>query len=355
MISLEQLRASRKIGFLFCGGASRAVFQVGVVEALATLGIQPHICFGVSAGAWNAAAVAVGNGARLRSYWRFFTRMPYVDLGNLWRERSPFMWGRLHQRTFERYIGVASLRRADTLPVLIAVTRLKDRSQRIFDLRSCEDPLQILLATTYLPPFYTRPPLIEGEAYGDGGLSNSAPYEELFAQGCDAVVLISVKGESEGGIYRNPDEYDHQIPPEYSERMLVVRPRHRLPLGFIERSWRKLLPIIALGDLRVRELLLGERYAETDVAASGRSPSVHLAWVRHLARTAILRPRQSGATRASLVTVGVSGPPPSAAPHEHHVLHDIVEEHHDHQRGEHGDTHTHDAVLHCDRELPPGQ
>ena len=105
---LDLLRQAKKVGFLFSGGSSRCVFQIGVVETLYDLGVTPAATLGVSAGSWNAAAVAVGNWRRLRPYWRFFCRMPYIDLGNLLREHSPFIWTTLHKRAFDRYIGAAT-------------------------------------------------------------------------------------------------------------------------------------------------------------------------------------------------------------------------------------------------------
>ena len=104
MLPIDRLRGAQKIGFLFSGGSARCIFQVGAVETLNALGIEPAMCLGVSGGAWNAAAVAAGNGAGLRKYWRFFTRMPYIDLRNLVREHSPFIWSRLHARAFDRYV-----------------------------------------------------------------------------------------------------------------------------------------------------------------------------------------------------------------------------------------------------------
>src|SRR5204862_470020 len=86
------------------------IFQVGVVETLYSLGIRPAACLGVSGGAWNAAAVAVGNWQRLRFYWRCFVRWPYIDLFNLGREHSPFIWTRLHRRAFTRYLGALRAR-----------------------------------------------------------------------------------------------------------------------------------------------------------------------------------------------------------------------------------------------------
>ena len=263
--SLTLLRSARRIGFVFSGGSARCIFQVGVVETLLELGIQPAVCVGVSAGAWNAAAVAAGTSHRLRRYWRAFARMPHLDLGNLLRERSPFRFAEMHRRTFSRYVGIERLRSAEALPLLIGVTRLRDKTGFYFDAREVEDPLQLLLASNFLPPFYSRPPRIAGESYGDGGMVNNIPYEKAFEEGCDAVVLFANKGESEGSLYRSPREPLHEIPSPRRERTVVIRPRHRLPIAFTERRWSILASIAEIGRLRAREVLLGETHAETDV------------------------------------------------------------------------------------------
>jgi predicted acylesterase/phospholipase RssA len=292
---LTLLRSAKKIGFLFSGGSARCIFQVGVVEELFALGITPYATLGVSGGAWNAAAVAAGNGRRLRAYWRFFCRMPYIDLTNLARdEHSPFIWPRLHARGFARYIQGGF-----EMPVYIGVTRLRDRANVIFDLREARDPFRLLLASNYLPPFYTHPLDVDGEQYGDGGWTNNLPYEALFERGCDAVVLITMKGESEGGLHRHADDFDHEIAPQYRDRVVVIRPRHRMPLGFVERRWEKLLPILDLGALRTREILLGERHAECDLAARGRAFSAHLVTVRDLIRRASSVLRRDDAARSA--------------------------------------------------------
>jgi predicted acylesterase/phospholipase RssA len=284
--ALSRLRASRKIGYLFSGGSARCVFQIGVVETLYALGIHPAACLGVSAGAWNAAAVAVGNWHRLRMYWRFFCRMPYIDMTNLLREHSPFIWPRLHKRAFERYVGSERIKAPETLPLYIALTRMRDKVPVIVDVRKDRDPFRFLLAANYLPPFFTHPIDIDGEQYGDGGWTNNMPYEALFEAGCDMVVLMASKGESEGGLYRHPDDYEVEIPEELRDRMIVIRPRHRMPLSFTERRWERLRPIADLGALRTREVLLGEYHPETELAASGKAFSAHLVTVRDLARRA---------------------------------------------------------------------
>jgi predicted acylesterase/phospholipase RssA len=279
--ALDGLRAARKIAFIFSGGSSRAAFQVGVIEQLDALGIRPSMCIGVSAGAWNAALVAAGITWRGRYFWRSFMRMPSVDLRNLLVERSPWRYAEMHRRNFARFIG-ERVRGPNAIPCLVSVTRIRDGRNVLIDVRDVERPIDLLLAANFLPPFYTRTPLVLGERFGDGGATDNAPYEAAFDHGCDAVVLMTVKGESEGGIYKSMRDVDHVVAPRFRDRIVVVRPRHRLPYAFRERRWEKISELIALGDLRAREVLLGERHPETDIRAAGDSPTLRLmrAWQR---------------------------------------------------------------------------
>ena len=285
--ALQTLREAQKVAYIFSGGSVRCAFQVGVIERLGALGIRPAMTIGVSAGAWNAAIVAARNEHRIRYYWKTYMRMPELDLRNLFIEYSPWRYAHLHRRAFARFIG-DRLTAPDALPCFISVTRLRDRKSVILGVRDVERPIDLMLAANYLPPFYTRTPLIHGERYGDGGVTDNAPYEYAFEQGCDAVVLVAIKGESEGGIYKNMRDVDHVIPAEYRDRVVVIRPRHRVPVSFTERRWHKLKELMTLGDLRTREVLLGERHPETDVRAPGESPTARVLrlwrWVTRGAR-----------------------------------------------------------------------
>lgn len=262
--ALHLLLSSRRLGLVLSGGSSRCAFQVGVIETLMELDVRPALCVAVSGGVWNGAALSAGTAHRLRHYWRAFARMPYFDARNLLREHSPYRFAEIHRRTFSRYVGAERLQRPEALPLLVGMTRLRDRQAAYFDVRTAEDPLTLLLASNYLPPFYTHAPLIAGERYGDGGLADNIPYERAFAEGCDIVVLVTMKGESEGSLYRSPQDPDHVIPDSLRERMVVIRPRHRLPASFVERRWPILLQTMELGRLRAREVILGESHPETE-------------------------------------------------------------------------------------------
>jgi predicted acylesterase/phospholipase RssA len=274
-VLIGQLGAAKRIAYVFSGGSSRCAFQVGVIERLGALGIEPAMTIGVSAGAWNAAIVAARREHRIRYYWKSFVRMPHIDLRNLLDELSPWRYAHMHRRNFARFIG-DRLHAPDALPCYISVTRLRDRQNVLLAAKDVPHPIDLMLAANYLPPFYTRTPPIHGERYGDGGVTDNAPYELAFEHGCDAVVLVALKGESEGGIYKSTRDLDHVIPPAYRDRVVVIRPRHRVPVSFTERRWETLSALMTLGDLRTREVLLGERHPETDVRAAGDSPTVRL-------------------------------------------------------------------------------
>jgi len=62
-------------------------------------------------------------------------------------------------KNIERMGGVARM----------LLTRLRDRASVIMDVHAATDPFRILLASNYLPPFYTHTPDIDCERYGDGG------------------------------------------------------------------------------------------------------------------------------------------------------------------------------------------
>lgn len=274
---LERLHSAKRPGWLFTGGSKRCAFQIGVAELLDEIGCRPSALLGVSGGSWNAAAIAVGNLRRLRAYWRFFSRMPYVDLANLFRdEHSPFIYSELHRRAFERYVGREALAAAP-IPVSVAITRLSDRRLQIVDLRGAPDPFAVMLASSYLPPYFTHPVIIDGEAYGDGGIANNAPYEYLLEQGCDLVVVIAPGAEEDGGIFRNLDDWDHHIPGSLEDQVVLLRPRRRLPCSFTENDWQALELTINIGYARGRELIFGEDHSMlTELQGNGVSPVLGL-------------------------------------------------------------------------------
>jgi predicted acylesterase/phospholipase RssA len=168
--------------------------------------------------------------------------------------------------------------------IFVALTRLRDRRCVTFAIREVDDPLEVLLASNYLPPFYTHAPVIDGERYADAGFSDNLPYEVLFEQGCDVVIVISQKGECEGGLFRNIDEPDHLIPDPFRERTIVIRAKHPLDVSFTERSWSVLSLVADQGAARSREILLGQPSTEPVECRHGVSTILYFSRLRRMAR-----------------------------------------------------------------------
>ena len=274
--ALDRLRSAEKVAFVFSGGSSRCAFQVGVIERLVGARnpcVDDRRCFGgsVECGHRRGARRAPGtvsSGGRTAAC-----------RASICAICSPSF-----RRGATRKCTGATLR-ASSVTACTHPTRCRASSPSrvsatarafLLNARDVARPVDLLLAANFLPPFYTRTPRVLGERFGDGGVSNNAPYEIAFEHGCDAVVLVTVKGESEGGLYKSTDDVDHEIPAAFRDRVIVIRPRHRLPYAFLERKWSRITELMTLGDLRAREVLLGERHLETDVRAEGDAPTMRL-------------------------------------------------------------------------------
>ena len=146
------------------GGSSRCAFQIGVIEALAELGVTPSL--------------AIEH--LRRRVERRHRRRPF-------RVADPLLLAVVHAHAAHknmRDICTSTIRRGasatctsatstdssgpiafaepDALPLFVSVTRFGDGANVIFNARDVDDPLQLLLATNYLPPFYTHRPVIDG-------------------------------------------------------------------------------------------------------------------------------------------------------------------------------------------------
>ena len=95
----------------------------------------------------------------------------------------------------------------------------------------------------------------------DVGASTGGFTDVLLQRGASSVIAIDVgHGQLDWKLRNDP-------------RVVVIRPRHRLPFSFTERRWDVLDDLARIGYLRTREILLGEEHIETHVRAQGDAPS----------------------------------------------------------------------------------
>jgi NTE family protein len=203
----------RKLSLALQGGGTFSAFSWGVLERLLE---EPGVDFdtisGSSAGAINAALLACGlaDGGRetarklLARFWHRMTNeasfrslvlvggfspaSTEVSVGSGLRAGrfDPFDLAPL-QEMLTGKINFAAVQSEAAPRLLIAATRVRDGSQRIF--RNAEITADILLASI-CPPLLQGAVEIEGEAYWDGGFAANPPIVSLVHESSAADLLV---------------------------------------------------------------------------------------------------------------------------------------------------------------------
>ena len=188
---------------VFSGGGSLAAAQVGALQALFEAGVVPDVVVGCSAGALNAAFVAVEPTLQrvneLEQVWRGMTReLVFPD--------SRFTVARrLAARTDHLYSahGLRALI-ADCVPVVdLADTEIPCHVVTT-DLLAGEpvwwtsgDPVEVLAASACLPGLFSPVPLA-GSQHVDGGVTCPVPAQRALDLGAARVWVLDVAQDFHG-------------------------------------------------------------------------------------------------------------------------------------------------------------
>ena len=200
--SRENLMSSRwqdglphPIAFVFSGGAGLGAIQVGMLQALATVKLQPDIVVGTSAGALNGAMVAQQGLDRavetLTALWKSFTREDIFPGGRLAQARqllatrnSLFPNNQLSELMC-RMMDVSDIEELQ-LPFGALATELDTFHGALF---TSGDLRLALLASAAIPGVF--PPVeINGKMYVDGALTAHVPLRAAMAMGAASLVVL---------------------------------------------------------------------------------------------------------------------------------------------------------------------
>lgn len=244
------------------GGGSFGAFTWGVIDALlAAEGTRFAAASGASAGAVNAVLLADGLAAggpeearaRLARFWRLMSDragptvlarmgalLPQHDLA-LPPLALDLPGTDVLRDLLRDLVDFDRLRRAGTLRLLLAATRVRDGQARLF--REKEVTLDVVLASACLP-LLREAVTIDGEAYWDGGYSANPPLRALIRETDAKDVLL---------VQLAPDE--RAAPP----RLRADIRMRSLELAFSAPLRRELEWIEAMRALCRRPLLLQPR------------------------------------------------------------------------------------------------
>ncbi len=186
--------------FVLSGGANYGAQQVGALEVLFEHGILPDMVMGVSAGALNAAWVAVHptlEGVQeLARVWREDTAAtippvgPLAALFRLIGGKDSLLSNDSLLQVIRRWPFAEYTFGEITRPRLYTVAaRYDDGTLRIFGDDPSDRVLDGLMTSTAMPPFY--PPWeVDGALYLDGGVTSHLPLLAAVARGADEIFAL---------------------------------------------------------------------------------------------------------------------------------------------------------------------
>jgi NTE family protein len=191
----------KMLAFVLSGGGNRGPLEVGALQVLLEHGIVPDMLVGTSAGAINAAFLAieptVDTALALGDLWQR-VETGHVFQGNrltmLWR----FVTGKdslYRNESFERLMaenlppGVEQFGDMEATRLYIVATRLDTGEPRVFGHDPRERLLDGIMSSAALPPFL--PPWRCGdELLIDGGISADLPVKVAVSEGAKEIYAL---------------------------------------------------------------------------------------------------------------------------------------------------------------------
>jgi len=176
------MKSDYKIGLVLSGGGARGIAHLGVVKALAELGIKPEIISGTSSGAILGAFLAGGfspdrimefiKEQKIMSSLRFaMSRIGLFKMDNAIKLYAQY----LGHDTFEKL----------NIPLIVSATDLITGKSVYFSKGELFTPV---MASSAIPVLF-QPVKYEGMILVDGGLLNNLPAEPLQDR-CDFVIGV---------------------------------------------------------------------------------------------------------------------------------------------------------------------
>ncbi|WP_417348712.1 patatin-like phospholipase family protein [Ferrimonas sp.] len=260
------------------GGAMRGIFAAGVLDRFIE---REHFafdgCFGVSAGSTALASYLSGQRGRTRKViedyscrpefinpWRFARGGHLLDLDWLWPitlTELPFDFDAFEARGIPLYIGLT--RASDAAPLQLKADR--------------HNLAMAMKASCSLPLAYRDFVSLGGEAYTDGGVSDSIPVEAAWQAGFTEITVVLSQG---AGYLKSAPRFPALMRwafrrhPELGEAMLQRHHHYNRTLNFLttppEGCTIRLIqppPEFPVGRLTKDSTLLGQGYEMGAAAA----------------------------------------------------------------------------------------
>jgi len=181
--------------FVLSGGGSLGSVQVGMLAALAELGVEPELVVGTSVGAINAAWVAgrpgLDGAEALAAIWRgveredVFPADPVVGLKGLLGRSDHLVSADALRDLLARHLTFDQLQDAP-VPLQVVATDILTGIDLVLD---HGDVVEAVTASAAIPGVFP-PVTIDGHVLIDGGVTNNTPISHALAAGADEIWVL---------------------------------------------------------------------------------------------------------------------------------------------------------------------
>lgn len=180
-----------KTGLVLEGGAMRGMFTAGVLDVFMENNMEIDGIIGVSAGAlFGVNYLSKQKGRVIRYNKRFAGDKRNMGIHSLLKT------GDIVNKEFAYYTVPQTIDIFDDktfmeskIPYYAVVTNMKTGEPEYMPIRSVFEDMEILRASGSMP-FVSRPVILNGKEYLDGGVSDSIPFEKFMEMGYDRLIVV---------------------------------------------------------------------------------------------------------------------------------------------------------------------
>ncbi|MCR5686860.1 MAG: patatin family protein [Lachnospiraceae bacterium] len=174
------------------GGGWRGLYTLGVLDALMVNDVNIRNAVGISAGALSAIgyiAGEIGWGARIDLKYRHDS--DYVGVGAMRRDHGVTGFSHLFTELIDREPFDRKRLNDPSRRLAVGVTNMLTGKTEYMEKGSCNLSAAIRASATV--PYVSRPVVIDGIPYLDGGCSTKIPYDWAVSEGFEKIVVVKTR------------------------------------------------------------------------------------------------------------------------------------------------------------------
>ncbi|MCC8102921.1 MAG: patatin family protein [Clostridiales bacterium] len=182
-----------KIGLVLEGGAMRGMYTAGILDVMMENQIKINGAIGVSAGALFGVNYLSGQNGRVIRYNKRFNSdknymgiLPLLKEGNIISTEYAY-----HDVPYELDVfdDAAYRKAAEEIPFYAVVTEVETGKPKYVRIRSVYKQMDVLRASASMP-FVSKPVKLGDSRYLDGGISDSVPFEWMYRNEYDRLIVV---------------------------------------------------------------------------------------------------------------------------------------------------------------------